>query len=85
MKTFREANQDYLTLRRGLGFKFRRSIHGCWKSSHPFSNRKARCDIVPAGFAVGDGTTTHTAGGMGCAVERGARIRALLECHGPVD
>lgn len=83
MKTFREGIQDYLALRRGLGFKLKKHSRMLEEFASFLEHAGALCLNVPTGFAVGDAPRTYTAGGMGHAVERGARIRALLECYGP--
>ena len=84
MKTLKEAIQDYLALRRSLGFKLKK--HSRFLEEFAFSRTSGRvADHHPTGIAMGDATTAHPTGGMGRPVERGAWIRAPLECYGPRD
>jgi integrase/recombinase XerD len=85
MKTFREAIQDYLTLRRGLGFKLKKHSRMLEEFASFLEQKGALRITSRLALQWATEPQTHPAGGMGCAVECGARIRALLECHGPVD
>ena len=85
MKVLAEAIEDYLALRRGLGFKLK-SHSRCLKEFRIVSRARGRAsDHDQAGFAMGDATTACTAGGMGRPVKRGAGVRTLLERYGPDD
>ena len=85
MKVLAEAIEDYLALRRGLGFKLKRHSR-CLKEFVSFLEHAVRtADHDQAGFATGDATTACTAGGVCRPVKHGAGVRTLLERYRPDD
>ena len=77
--------QDYLALRRGLGFKLKKHPRFLEEFASFLEQESVVADHFSACLAMGDATTAHTAGGVGRPAKRRARVRALLERNGPDD
>jgi len=85
MKTLREAGQDYLALRRSLGFKLKKHRRLLEEFASFFATGGVVANHFPACLAVGDATAAHPAVGVGSPTRRRPRVCTLLERNRPDD
>ena len=81
MNTLRQAVQEYLSLRRSLGFKLREAGKGLldFVTVHGAAPRFLHHQAVGAG--LGSTTSERSTGALGATTEFRTRIRALSQCH----
>ena len=85
MNTLREAVEDYLTLRRGLGFKLRCDGQRFVRLRFVSGRARSYLNHHRSDLGVGAATVLSPTGHLGTAVEICARLRTVSERNGSTN